>query len=403
MTLAKIEHHQQPNLKTSIVWQQNRLAESRYNLTPREQKLVAYVISMIEAKDEDFHLYKINISQFANALGIERNSLYKELRETAISIKSKPLMIPNHIEPGDARPKELLTSWFSDVLLDSSGEGYFSVSISPLLKPYLLQVKSEFFKYKLSYVLRLKSGYAIRLYQWAKRWQFAGQKNIGIEELRLVMGTFEFDPKGKIHKVLLPNYKNFKQRALTPAIDEVNEKTDIRVGYVEKRKAGSKTVESITFSIRENANKLNLDPLPIAKQPQLGFASIEAEADRNSELDILVSDIATEFGLSKPQSKTVRQYASEAGIAYVQEKMEIVKSKPRKNAAGAFLAALRDDWKKSVEIKPPPKKVVKPAPPAEPPPPPMTPEEEERAAKKRRAMIDELRAKSGLGRSKSAK
>ena len=395
--LAKTLFEPQPNMDSSIVWQQNRLAESRYNLTPREQKLVAYVISMIEPQDDAFRLYKINVGQFADSLGIERNSLYQELRETALKIKSKPLVIPNHMEPGSNRPKELITSWFADVLLDADGDGYFAVNISALLKPYLLKVKSEFFNYKLTYVMRLKSAYAIRFYQWAKRWQFAGQKRITIAELRMVMGAYEIGSNGQIKKELLPNYKNFKQRALTPAIEEVNEKTDLRVHYLENRMAGSKAVESITFSIRENPNKQHLDPLPVPEPPQMEFKALEAEADRSSELDILVADIVTEFGLSKPQSKTVRQYALEGGIQYVQDKMDIVRSKPRKNAAGALLAALRDDWKSAVEIKPAKKTVVsKSAPRLEIPLPDISPEEEEDERKKRKAMMKELREKAGL-------
>jgi len=41
---------------------QNRLAEARYELTHREQKLVLYVISMIEPEDEFFKLHKITLS-----------------------------------------------------------------------------------------------------------------------------------------------------------------------------------------------------------------------------------------------------------------------------------------------------------------------------------------------------
>ena len=32
--------------RESVVWQQNQLAEARYKLSPREQKLLLYVIAM---------------------------------------------------------------------------------------------------------------------------------------------------------------------------------------------------------------------------------------------------------------------------------------------------------------------------------------------------------------------
>jgi hypothetical protein len=66
------------------------------------------------------------------------------------------LVIQGHVEPGDPNPTELITSWFADVVIQANGDGYFGVSISERLKPYLLQVKREFFKYRLAYVLHLR-------------------------------------------------------------------------------------------------------------------------------------------------------------------------------------------------------------------------------------------------------
>jgi hypothetical protein len=114
--LPNLIHDGQPD-RTTVVWQQNRLAEARYELTPREQKLVLYVISMIEPEDEFFKLHKINVKHFAEIAGLDSNALYKELREVALQIKSKPLVINGHIEPGDTNPTELITSWFTDVVI----------------------------------------------------------------------------------------------------------------------------------------------------------------------------------------------------------------------------------------------------------------------------------------------
>ena len=58
----------------------------------------------------------------------------------------------------------------------------------------------------------------------------------------------------------------------------------------------------------------------------------------------LANQLATEFGLSKKQRQTVSEYCESRGQEYVREKAEIVRSQPRRNAAGALLAALRDDW-----------------------------------------------------------
>ncbi|HEY5814347.1 MAG TPA: replication initiation protein, partial [Terrimicrobiaceae bacterium] len=318
--LPELIHDGQPG-RTTIVWQQNRLAEARYELTAREQKLVLYVISMIEPEDESFKLYKINVKHFANLSGLDSNALYNELREVALQIKSKPLVIQGHVEPGDPNPTELITSWFADVVIQANGDGYFGVSISERLKPYLLQVKREFFKYRLAYVLHLRSGYAIRLYQWAKRWQYSGKRRITIGELRVVMGTVELTPKGKIKKTLLALYKDFKKRALLPAVTEINEKTDIFVSFVENKMKGSKTVESLTFTITESANASNLDAVHITRPPQLELELAESRDGNESEMAVFLRKLKQDFGLSAPQINAVHQYLETNGMAYVEEKI----------------------------------------------------------------------------------
>lgn len=391
--LVNAIHDGQPD-KTTFVWQQNRLAEARYELTPREQKLVLYVISMIQPDDEFFKLHKINVKHFAQITGLDSNALYKELREVALQIKSKPLVINGHIEPGDTNPTELITSWFADVVIQANGDGYIGVSISERLKPYLLQVKREFFRYRLAYVLNLRSGYAIRLYQWAKRWQYAGKRRISIDELRVVMGTVELTSKGNISKTLLALYKDFKKRALVSAVTEINQKTDICVSFVENKVKGAKTVESLTFTIGENANASALEAVPIPRTPQLELDLPEPNDDAQSGLDAFLRKLKDDFGLSAPQVKTIEQYIQTNGIAYIEEKIAVVNSEPRPNAARAFLAALKGDWKLPVKRKLPPKR--RPQPPTQEQPPEISANEWEEKRKQSRAIFDELK-KSLLG------
>ncbi len=65
----------------------------------------------------------------------------------------------------------------------------------------------------------------------------------------------------------------------------------------------------------------------------------------------LVDQLVREYGLSTKQRKTVEGYSASLGLEYVRRKVEIVKSQPRRNAAGALLAALRDDWQPSIQFK----------------------------------------------------
>jgi hypothetical protein len=65
-------------------------------------------------------------------------------------------------------------------------------------------------------------------------------------------------------------------------------------------------------------------------------------------LNVLAVELAEEFRLTDRQLQSVAEYCESHGEDYVVCKAEIVRSAPRKNAAGALLAALRDDWQPAV-------------------------------------------------------
>jgi hypothetical protein len=62
----------------------------------------------------------------------------------------------------------------------------------------------------------------------------------------------------------------------------------------------------------------------------------------------LADELVVEYGLNGKQRNTLIGYIASAGEEYVRSKVEIVRSQPRRNAAGALLAALRDDWQMPV-------------------------------------------------------
>jgi hypothetical protein len=217
------------------------------------------------------------------------------------------------------------------------------VTISQVLKPYLLQVKREFFRFRLFHVMQLRSSYAIRLYQWAKRWEFRKNMEISVQELRNVLGTNN-GPDGHGTKLNLGAYADFKRRAINPAVAEINEKTDLTVSFRELKAKGSKAFERLAFSIRADSGQ-PLELVQPSPPPQLEFG-----LEIPSEHQEVVQASAGRFGLNDQQKAAIERYCSERGEAYVLEKIAIVDQEPRENAARAFLAALRDDWKPKVKI-----------------------------------------------------
>ena len=64
-----------------------------------------------------------------------------------------------------------------------------------------------------------------------------------------------------------------------------------------------------------------------------------------------MDQLVREYGLSQKQRKVVTEYLDSRGEEYVRSKAEIVRAQPLRNAAGALMAALRDDWQPPVATK----------------------------------------------------
>lgn len=336
----------------TVVWQSNQLAEARYELSPREQKLVLYVISMIEPEDEDFKRYVVNVADFAKLAKLSKNELYRELRDLAENLKSKVLVIPNHFDAETGKHVDLVTSWFSDAFITANGQGYFAVEISRNLKPYLLKVKREFFRFQLQQVMQMRSAYAIRLYQFAKRWEFKRRFTVSVAELRGIMGALHPAGRGKV-KAALANYADFKRRAVQPAVAEINAKSDIFLGFTEVKAQGSKAVEALVITVAPRAGGSAgagavIETLKLPVPPQLELElDPELEADAVMEETRAVTAIKDKYALNGVQAEKVRTYYRGRGEQYVREKTAVVDQEKRPNVARALLAALRDDWQPS--------------------------------------------------------
>src|ERR1700752_1088395 len=169
----------------SVVWQHNDITNTRYKLTARQQKLLLYAIAMIDPGAEEFGRIKISVKEFPELTGLRTDDLYPEVRDTGIAIREQPLVVDHVMEPGMKKPMRRHSSWFEYVDETPSGDGYVAVKFVSWLKPYLLQVRREFFQFQLGFALDLKSEYSIRLYQYLKRWEFAKRRTITVEQLRL--------------------------------------------------------------------------------------------------------------------------------------------------------------------------------------------------------------------------
>ena len=324
---------------------------------------IALRIAMIEPEAQDFGKCKVAVKDYAELTGLKVADLYQELRDSALAIREKTLVVENVLEPGMKKPVRRHGSWF-EYVDEAVGDGHITIKLSSWLRPLLIHVRREFFQYRLGYAMGLKSEYAIRLYQWLKRWQFVRRKTASIQQLRLELGATEIDRDGNIIRENLAAYKHFKNKAILPGVKEINAKTDLSVSFAEEKALGSKAVAGIIFFIKENLENLEtLKPIALPERPQLELSLDPVNTLPVDEVKPTLAELAKEFGLSGPQEIALQGYVARQGLQYLRDKAEVVRSSPRSNAGQAFMAALKGDWQKpkTIDKKKPVKKAVAPA------------------------------------------
>jgi plasmid replication initiation protein len=348
-----------------IVVQHNALAEAQYRLSMRAQKLLIRLLAELDNRNETFVDIKLYLRDFAKlASGDPGDVLFTEFVDAAKQFMGRYLSITQPPVDGEEEPRVLICHWISSIEKNPN-ERSITFSFDKKLKPYLLGLKRDFFGFRTLHALNLDSAYAIRLYQWAKSREYLRRpQQVAVEDLRCFLGTMEIDGEGKVIKESLKPYGDFKRVALSPAVKEVNAKTDLTLAFQEVKRPGTKTVASVVFRIvlKEGAES-SPAPWPAEMPAQAQLALDERPANDGAEA--LFTSLKAGYGLNERQIGKLRTYAERNGLSYVKEKVAITELEPRRNAARFLLAALRDDFKMPVRTAAKKKKAAAPSPPAE--------------------------------------
>lgn len=236
MTYVDMSINQDLQIKeNNIVSKSNTLIEANSRLNLVEQKMLLCLASNIEPNDRDFKTYTFPIKQFHDLLGLNGSTKYTELSKITKELLSKVIEIR-------AGEELIQVSWLSSAIYNRN-KGTIDMRFDPLLKPFLLELSSKFTSYRLANVVKLKSTYAIRIYELLKQYEDLRERTISLENLRYYLDAMD----------VYPNYANFKQRVLKPSQKELNQKTDISFEF-EEIKLGRK-VQKIRFIIRAQKKK----------------------------------------------------------------------------------------------------------------------------------------------------
>lgn len=223
------------------------IQKARYSLTLQQQKIVLYLIAQISPIDSEFKTYELGISDFCRVCGIENagGKDYADLRRQIKAIADKSMWL--QLEDGTS---QALVRWIESPVIRTHS-GIVELKLNEALRPYLLQLKSNFTQYDLIYTLQFKSKYSIRLYELVC--------SIHYHELDEYKRRFSLD---ELRKLLdcetYTEYKAFRRRVLQVAIDEINEWSDKTLSFEPLKKGRYVVGVELTIRTKEILDRLKV-------------------------------------------------------------------------------------------------------------------------------------------------
>ena len=220
-----------------IVVKDNSLIQiSKLSMNLSEMKAFSYIIAQIpnfNNIDEDGFI-SFRQADFCRACGIEiagRN--YSNLKQTLRKLAQRIVEI-------NTKDKWVAFQVLSKVEIVYQSET-IKVKIHEDMKPLIYNLKQRFTTYQLENVLRLKSKYAFRLYEWLK--SFHSGEVVGyIDNLNVLLDV---------------NYKNpfdLIRRCVEPAVTEINAKTDLVVSFI--RKKTDRAITALVFTVKNKSESI---------------------------------------------------------------------------------------------------------------------------------------------------
>ena len=271
-----------------IVKESNRLVCSCYTLAEVEQKMMYCFLRHVQ-RDSNIRRYTIPASDIQSICNFDKSKFHTEIEVAADKLLSRVVTLYS-----DDKDAWIKTHWLSFI---KYADGNITFEFNPYLKGDLLEMQNKFTIFDVRLPMRLSGVYSARLYLLLKRLESLNKKLhiIMVDELRNI---FELKPSmspvGKI-----------RQKILDPALQQINNSTDMLVSY-EPIKSG-RSIVSFRFFIKENKKNLRKKQTECDNLgPEANLFDVAAEESQQSETAAEPAseheelfEIVKEYGLNK--------------------------------------------------------------------------------------------------------
>lgn len=212
------------NMNTELVVKSNRIVNALQNLSLIEIRLMQ--LAVVDARETETGLdinapLSITAQRYADAFNVSLSCAYKVLADAGTSLRARYFTFL------DATGSKIVTNWVQQVRYVET-EARIEIIFTVAVVNEITRLSKHFTKYTLDSISTLQSIYSVRLYELIS--SFSSLKKSETFDYQIFRGQLG------IEDAEYCKMGDFKKRVLDLAVNEINEKTDMKVTYVQIKK-----------------------------------------------------------------------------------------------------------------------------------------------------------------------
>ena len=270
-------------------------------------KILKAIISQVKSNDtlfDDFYTIDYNL---LDLVGISKDHRFERVRKTLKNLANTYIKLTEE-QREIAKDKTLKMFKGERELGIIKNDFYYPkhqskivISLTPLLKDFLLNLEDNFVKYRLENLAKLKNTKDIKIYEIFSSWKSKGNVVYSLEQIKEM-----FDLKTKSFKL----YGNLK-KWLVSSIERVNKNTDIYITFEELdslktlRTSKNTPVKYLHFYIKDKNSLYNINVKSLVgkmfldnKNHKIFIKSIKQSKDNPKKFNLELVNL-TEVGVAK--------------------------------------------------------------------------------------------------------
>lgn len=299
-----------PRYKNGIVvTKDNKLVRIHANMTPMSYRLTNLILWKA-VKENKFNDITIKSGEIKELLGLKSNRLGQELKDECKRVAETVIEIQDKIDPEK-------WSFWNVIPSVSYNNGILNADVNLNILSYIKDLGGNFTMVEMRMMSACGSYSAMRLYEVCLSWKRVGKITYSVDEWRKLIGAT---------KVSYDVFAQFKRRIWEPAVNYVNQRTNLNLTPFYTR--DGRSVTAITVKIAEK-KFLGTEEAPLLSSGEP--ATYEQES--------IIQELYEKAGASPGAVRAWRKKYPEEALRWLLGKIK--QAKPRD--VGAWLGAACKD------------------------------------------------------------